>query len=153
VLISRHRIDPILFRSLGGATNLSHAGASSPREPRSGALASGTRAGNARFGELAGACAVPEPIASEFVFGGRAIAAALGLTTAATYHALKRGHVPGARHCGGRWALHLPTLRASFGKRRCPRCAPYWWPHDQFGHPQVARCCRRTDRSEKGTAQ
>ena len=51
---------------------------------------------------------------SELIWGGRAIARAIGRTEAATYHALKRGRVPGARRVGGRWALHVPSFRAAF---------------------------------------
>jgi hypothetical protein len=51
---------------------------------------------------------------SELIWGGRAIARAIGRTEAATFHALERGRVPGARRLGGRWALHVPSFRAAF---------------------------------------
>ena len=51
---------------------------------------------------------------SELIWGGRAIARAIGRTEAATFHALERGRVPGARRVGGRWALHVPSFRAAF---------------------------------------
>ena len=55
---------------------------------------------------------------SELIWGGRAIARAIGRTEAATFHALKRGRVPGAQRVGGRWALHVPSSACYFFSRR-----------------------------------
>ena len=49
---------------------------------------------------------------SELIWGGRAIARAIGRTEAATFNALERGRAPGARRVGVRWALHVPSFRA-----------------------------------------
>jgi hypothetical protein len=62
---------------------------------------------------------------SELIWGGRAIARAIGRTKAATFHALKRGQVPSARRVGRRWALHVPTFRAAFECMASePTCTP-----------------------------
>jgi len=61
---------------------------------------------------------------SELIWGGRAIARAIGRTEAATFHALERGRVPGARRVGGRWALHVPSFRAAFESASEPTCTP-----------------------------
>ena len=62
---------------------------------------------------------------SELIWGGRAIARAIGRTEAATFHALERGRVPGARRVGGRWALHVPSFRAAFECMESePTCTP-----------------------------
>jgi hypothetical protein len=60
--------------------------------------------------------AVPfEPLdPSELIWGRRAIGRAIGRTEAATFYALERGRVLDARRIGGRWALHVPSFRASF---------------------------------------
>jgi hypothetical protein len=73
--------------------------------------------------------AVPfEPLdPSELIWGGRAIARAIGRTEAATFHSLERGRVPGARGVGGRWALHVPSFRAAFESART--CTPGDAPH------------------------
>lgn len=45
------------------------------------------------------------------IWGGRAIAAALGREEVATYKALEQGHIPGARKVGGRWCFDPDAFR------------------------------------------
>ncbi len=60
----------------------------------------------------------------EFVFRGEAIARLLNDTTKATFHKLERGQIPGAMKIGGRWAVHVPTLRAHFASPAAPAASP-----------------------------
>lgn len=48
------------------------------------------------------------------LWGGRAIAKAIGRDEAATYKALECGHIPGARKLGGKWALNVSEFHAAF---------------------------------------
>ena len=71
----------------------------------------------------------------ELIWGGRAIARAIGRTEAATFHCLERGRVPGARRVGGRWALHVPSFRAAFVCTPSPTACTPGDAESGFGRP------------------
>lgn len=56
----------------------------------------------------------PSPKPLPIIWGARAIARFLGRTERATFHALERGTLPGARKVGGRWCLSVDHLRQHF---------------------------------------
>jgi hypothetical protein len=49
------------------------------------------------------------------IWGGAAIANAIGRSEQATFRALEEGKIPGARKIAGRWALNPKVFLASFG--------------------------------------
>jgi hypothetical protein len=52
--------------------------------------------------------------ALEVIWGAKEIAAVLGRTEKAVFHALERNRIPGAKKIGGKWALDLRVFRAAF---------------------------------------
>lgn len=51
---------------------------------------------------------------SDIVWGAKAIGDVIGRSEKATFAALERGQVPGARKVAGRWGLHLKIFAAAF---------------------------------------
>jgi hypothetical protein len=71
---------------------------------------------------LAMSDSVFEPLdPAELVWGARAISQAIGRTEAATFHALERDQLPGAKRCGGRWCLNVRAFRAAFDAPAPPK--------------------------------
>lgn len=58
------------------------------------------------------AAPAPEPI--DIVWGAENIGILIGKSTSATFQMLERGHIPGAKKPGGRWAVSRKKLLAYF---------------------------------------
>jgi hypothetical protein len=57
---------------------------------------------------------------TEIIWGCDAISAAIGRTKKATYVALEKGKIPGARKIAGRWGLNFDAFAAAFDTAGAP---------------------------------